>query len=379
MIREPSTPRENWRERCEAVGFGFHSIDGIYWDETARYRFTATQIETLEKASAECYRICMEAATHIIEKERFAELAIPESAWALIRESWEADAPSLFGRFDFAWTGVGEPKLLEFNADTPTGLVEASVAQWHWLEDMLPQLGANADQFNSLHEKLIAQWQWMRSENFIPQRLHFTCVGDHEEDEGNLDYLRDTAMQAGIEALPIAVENIGWREDGVFVDETDAPIEALFKLYPWEWMLGDTFGDNLRRTRMRIIEPAWKMVLANKGLLPILWELFPNHPNLLKASFNALDIVGDVVKKPLLSREGGNVEMTVSGQKISADGDYGAEGFVYQQYAPIPCYDGHYATVGAWIVGDEPAGIGVREDATPITMNTSQFVPHYFI
>jgi glutathionylspermidine synthase len=379
VIREASTPRDDWRKKCEDIGFSFHSIDGVYWDETARYRFTADQIDVLERGSAECYRICMEAAAHIIERERFTELGIPEIAWDLIRESWNSDAASLFGRFDFVYDGSGPPKLLEFNADTPTGLVEASVAQWHWLEDMQGTLGRDADQFNSLHEKLIAQWQWLRNEGHVPGRMHFACVGDHEEDEGNLAYLRDTALQAGLETHALAMEQIGWRDDGVFVDENDAPIDALFKLYPWEWMLSDQFGDNLRRTRLTVVEPAWKMVLANKGLLPILWELFPDHPNLLLASFDRYKVLGDYVKKPLLSREGANVELYRGGEVIRADGEYGKEGFVYQQYAPVPCFDGHYTTVGAWIVGDEPAGIGLREDATPITMNTSQFVPHYFV
>ncbi len=381
MIRETSTPRVGWQKRCEDAGFSFHSLDGWYWDEALRYRFTAEQIDTLERASAECYRVCMEAAAHIIEKERFAELAIPEFAWDLIRESWNADAPSLFGRFDFAYTGEGEPKMLEFNADTPTGLVESSVAQWHWLEDLVGnQLPANADQFNSLHEKLIAQWQWMNAEGHLTDHVHFACIGDHEEDEGNLSYLRDTAIQAGIATSQLAVESIGWDDTAkIFVDAEDRQIETLFKLYPWEWMLADDFGAKLRQTRVRMIEPAWKMVLANKGLLPIVWALFPNHKNLLLASRHETQVLGNRVKKPLLSREGANVEMFVDGQIIRADGEYGEEGFVYQQYAPIPRFGERYATVGAWIVGDQPAGIGIREDATQITMNTSQFVPHYFV
>jgi glutathionylspermidine synthase len=382
MKREASEERDGWRQEFEGLGFSFHSIDGVYWDETARYAFTAEQIDTLEQASAECYRICMETAAHIIEKERFAELAIPESMWSMIRESWDDDSPSLFGRFDFAYTGVGEPTLLEFNADTPTGLVESSVAQWVWLEGMikLGRLPGNADQFNSLHEKLIAQWKWLKRENFLPDHLHFTCVGDHEEDEGNLSYIRDTAMQAGIDTSQLAVEVIGWSDAGFFVDEAGARIEGLFKLYPWEWMLADSFGEHIRKTKMRWIEPPWKMVLANKGVLPILWELFEGHKNLVPASFHAHQILGDRVKKPLLAREGSNIELFRNGEVFRTDDQgYGAEGFVYQQYAPIAKYGDRYATIGAWIVGDEPAGIGIREDATPITMNTSQFLPHYFL
>jgi glutathionylspermidine synthase len=69
----------------------------------------------------------------------------------LIREAWAAQPPSLYGRFDLAWSGTGPPKLLEYNADTPTSLVEAAVAQWYWLEQVHP----GGDQFNSLHERLV--------------------------------------------------------------------------------------------------------------------------------------------------------------------------------------------------------------------------------
>jgi glutathionylspermidine synthase len=44
----------------------------------------------------------------------------------------------------------------------------------------------------------------------------------------------------------------------------------------------------------------------------------------------------------------------------------------------LPEFVGRYPVIGAWIVGDEPAGIGIREDDTPITRNTSRFIPHYF-
>jgi glutathionylspermidine synthase len=153
---------------------------------------------------------------------------------------------------------------------------------------------------------------------------------------------------------------------------------VLCKLYPWEWLAGEDFGPHLVASSLRVIEPAWKMLLSNKGLLPILWELFPDHPNLLPAYFEPGRIRGDYVEKPLLSREGANVVIHRGGQTIAADGEYGEEGRIYQAYAPIPRFGDDYVTVGAWIVGDEPAGIGLREDASPITRNTSRFVPHYF-
>ena len=153
----------------------------------------------------------------------------------------------------------------------------------------------------------------------------------------------------------------------------------LAKLYPWEWLAADAFGAHLLEARIRVLEPAWKMLLSNKGLLPILWELFPQHENLLPASFTPGAIGGDYVEKPLLSREGANVSIHHGGATIAAPGDYGGEGSICQAYVPIPRFGDDYVTIGSWVVGDEPAGIGLREDQSEITRNTSRFVPHYFV
>ena len=76
-------------------------------------------------------------------------------------------------------------------------------------------------------------------------------------------------------------------------------------------------------------------------------RLYPNHPLLLPASFERHKVLGDYVKKPLLSREGANVEIYKGGEIIRADGTYGEEGFVYQQYTPIPSFEGNFVTIGS--------------------------------
>jgi glutathionylspermidine synthase len=380
MIREDVTPRPNWRADCEEIGFSYHSIDGTYWDESRCYRFTAEEIDVLEAAAGELHARCKDAVEHIVTRNRFDRLAIPVPWRDRVARSWRAKDLSLFGRFDFAFDGTGPPKLLEYNADTPTALLEASVAQWRWLEQKIRPGNRDADQFNSLHEKLIASWRAFAVTWSEGTPVHFTCVADSEEDCGNLDYLRDVATQGGIDARFIAIEDIGWDATaGVFVDNADEQIRVLCKLYPWEWLAAETFGPHLLTSSLRVIEPAWKMLLSNKGLLPILWELFPGHPNLLPAYFDAGRIAGDYVQKPLLSREGANVTIHHAGSTIAAGGEYGEEGYIYQGYAPIARFGDDYVTIGAWIIGDEPAGIGLREDKSPITRNTSRFVPHYFI
>lgn len=373
MVRQPSTPRADWRARCESVGFDFHTIDGTYWDESVCYRFDADGIDALEAATGALHELCLAACDHAITHRRLDEFAIPRSFQPLVERSWREREPSLFGRFDLAWTGSGPPKMLEYNADTPTALLEASVVQWHWMEEARP----GADQFNSIHEALIERWGGLGLA--ANRTLHFACAGESIEDTGNTEYLRDTALQAGLSTAFVAIEQLGWSAAlGRFVDLDDQPIDALFKLYPWEWLAGESFGAHLLEDRCRLIEPAWKMVLSNKAILALLWELFPGHPNLLPAFRDPARISGDYVRKPLLSREGANVSLRRAAGALATEGGYGAEGYVYQAYTPLYAQDGRHAVIGSWIVGDRAVGIGIREDDSPITSNGSRFVPHYF-
>lgn len=368
MRREALTPRRNWQARCEEAGFHFHSMGGTYWDESACYRFSEAQIDRLEAVAAEMHGLCLAAADAAVRDGRLGEFAIPEPFRELVAQSWREREPTLYGRFDFSWDGEGDPKLLEYNADTPTALLEASVVQWHWLEDVKQ----GADQFNSLHEKLIARWKAIGSGS-----LHLACAKDSEEDFGTTEYLRDCALQAGWDARPLFIEDLGW-DGGRFLDLEEEPVETLFKLYPWEWLAREDFGAHLLARPAAIIEPAWKMLLSNKALLVLLWEMNYGHRNLLPAYFTPQRFGADYVRKPLLSREGANVTIRSRGVVREQPGGYGGEGFVYQGIAPLPVFDGHYPVMGAWIVGDEPAGLGIREDDSPITRNTSRFIPHYF-
>ena len=378
MRRELLTPRSGWQSEMESIGFHYHSIDGTYWDESRCYAFSESEIDQLESATAELHQMALNAAQQVVGSQRYEEFAIPAEWVPAIEQSWNAyrsDQPggfTLFGRMDLSYDGASPPKLLEYNADTPTACLEASVAQWQWLQ----AARRDADQFNSLHEKLIDAWRTLRAAS-EETRLHFAAVSESQEDWGNLDYLRDTAIQAGWQTFALPVERIGWNGTK-FVDEFNVPIERLVKLYPWEWLVREDFGAALPTSTMQVVEPAWKMLLSNKAILVVLWELYPEHPNLLPAYYESAPLGSKYVKKPKLAREGANISV-VDGPEVQAtDGDYGAEGFVYQAVAPLPRFEEDFALIGSWIVGDKPAGIGVREDVSPITRNTSRFVPHYF-
>ena len=377
MQRIEIAPRPEWERRVEEVALVYHTSEGRpYWNESAYYAFSAAQVDVLEAATNDLHEMCLAAVQHVIDRDLFARLGIPPHAVPLIRRTWDEEPPSIYGRFDFSWSGHGAPKMLEYNADTPTSLLEAGVVQWYWLQDALP----GRDQFNSIHERLIRTWGELRPYLRGPV-LHFASL-DEPEDLVTVSYLRDTAEQAGIAPRHLPVERIGFhREWGTFVDEEERPIDALFKLYPWEWMVHEAFGPHLGTAGTEWMEPAWKMVLSNKGILAVLWELFPGHPNLLPAYFEEYLLDGrDYVRKPLLSREGANVAIRrVFEPGFETGGDYGEEGHVFQEYAPLPDFGGVRPVIGAWIIGQEAAGIGIRESDGPVTDNTSRFVPHALV
>jgi glutathionylspermidine synthase len=383
MRRVAAPTRANWQSKVEAAGLTWHTPGQPYWNESAFYQFTAREVDTLEAATNELGQMSLAAAQHVIDNKLYAQMGIPASAVPLVETSWEAEPPSLYGRFDLAYCGNGPPKLLEYNADTPTSLLEAAVAQWYWLEDTYPRSG----QFNSIHDRLIALWTEL-APSLPGGRIDFCSMNDLE-DQMTVAYLLDTAQQAGLAASMFPIDEIGWDgakfvapDDGVNDTLYDKPLGAVFKLYPWEWMVREEFGAHLGASGVIWVEPAWKMLLSNKGLLPVLWKLYPHHPNLLEASWDAPDAGRAWVRKPLLGREGANVTLHLPARDFETTGDYGEEGFVYQDMAPLKTFDGKYPVIGSWVIGhregDAAAGIGIRESDIPITTNLSQFVPHLF-
>jgi len=323
--------------------------------------------------------MCLDIVDSAVDSEEtLTRLAIPPTMWNFVRESWKGGDATLYGRFDFAYDGKSPAKMYEFNADTPTSLYESAYFQWNWLEDAREMgiVRRDADQFNLIQEKLI---ETLASYN-ITTPMHFACVTGSPEDLATVHYLRDCAEQAGIATRHIYIEDIGVDSGGQLVDMENAPIRHLFKLYPWEHMVRDAFGQYLPKCDTQFFEPPWKMILSNKGILPLLWERFPNHPNLLPAWFHdpyTRAPYGDYVLKPIFSREGANIRAFRNyEQKLATPGEYGNEGHVGQLLCPPPCIDGNGPVIGSWVVNNTACGMGIREDDGPVTGNLSRFVPH---
>jgi len=375
MKRITIAARPNFKEKLEALSFEFHSLENTYWNENAFYSFTMDEVNLIEKATNSLWEMSLAVVQHVIDNNLYEKLNINPNIIPLIKRSWDEEEPSFYGRFDLALDDRGIPKMLEFNADTPTSLYEGSAVQWHWLNEVFP----GKDQFNSIHEKLMGYFDGC-VEYFNHETVYFACVSDSIEDYTTVEYIRDIASQAGVKTKFILMEDIGWnRIRKCFVDLEDQPIKNIFKLYPWEWLSNEEFGKNILVDKMNCkwIEPAWKSILSNKGILPIFWELFPDSPYLLPCYYDTPNGMTSYVEKPIYSREGANVAIYTDGKLGDfTEGEYGEEGYIYQQYVKLPNFDGNHAVIGSWVIDQQSAGIGIRESDNMITNNFSRFVPH---
>ena len=373
MKRAAIKPRWFWRTKLTRAGAAsWNDLCRGSWNESACYELSAAEIETLRNAARLLHGMYSTALDAVAQNGWWARLGLSALMGEQVATSWARRDKALMGRFDLAWDGQSPPKLLEYNADTPMSLTEASLGQRAWHQEVCPESG----QWNDIHPALVKAWR-----DLPAARIHFAGCLWAGEDALTLKYLAKTAREAGKGTTVMQLKDIGWhRKKARFVDASRAPIECLYKLYPWEWLWAEQFAAHLPGCCQMFIEPVWKLGWNSKGMLPVLWELFPDHPNLLFATDEPERIGSSYVKKPKLGREGANVEYVLNGDlSDKRAGPYGTAGFVFQALAPAAPFNGRTATLGVWVIGDEPCGLGIREDTRPIIHGSSPFVPHRIV
>jgi glutathionylspermidine synthase len=367
-------PRADWQARVEALGLRapFLADGRPYWVEERGYAIDKAQIDLLYDAAAELEKLCLEAVDRVVQHDLFDRFDLSPLAARLAGDSWDRRARNLIGRFDLAFVPGEPPKLLEYNADGAVALVEAARCQAEWRDDH----AAGALQWNEIEAHLRAAWQGLG----LPRLpAHFAGLKDDDEADATLDWLAETARAAQIDARRIDLDEIGW--DGEkFLDLDGQAVRTLVKIYPWCWLARDDFARHMEFAGTIALEPAWRMLLADKRMLALLWEMFPGHPNLLPASLDALP--GPCVAKPALGRDGrgvrlhaqGGAEPPTGGDVIEADADEGP--LVWQEMAPTAAIDGKHLIAGVWCVASQPSGLGLRESDGAFVGGDARFVPH---
>ncbi|EAH9284426.1 glutathionylspermidine synthase family protein [Campylobacter upsaliensis] len=371
----------------ESIGFSWHTDeDGSDYLDNKLICVSKNEANAYYEAANELYDMFVAAAQNVIDNDRFDELGIPFNLIDAIKMSWENEVHwHLYGRFDFAGGLDGKPiKLIEFNADTPTSLFESATLQWAMLKQN------NLDehlQFNSIYESLMDNFKRLITldgsveefeEHYRGWKILFSSVAGNKEEELTTKLLAHIAKDAGFECDFAYVDEVEFGEEGIFKNGVN--YEYWFKLIPWEEIaieegeLAMLLTQIMRNQKAIILNPAYTLLFQSKGILKILWELYPNHPLLLESSCEPLQ-GKDFVKKPMFGREGANISIVKDDVKLQENiGPYGNNKMIYQQYYELNSNENEYYQAGVFFAY-EGCGLGFRKGGLIID-NASKFVGH---
>ena len=347
-------------ELLEKVGFSWHH-DGEeeYLVKEQLLELTQEEAEAYANATDELYGMYEKGAEYVIEHKLFDALDIPQTLIPQIKKSWQEDRDKhLYGRFDLSGGIDSKPiKLIEFNADTATLLFESCVVQAMLFEYNNLQ---KSEQFNKIYEAISAKFSKIaKSKKGAYSPFVFTSVEGIAEEEVTTKLLEDMAKDAGLLTTYSTLEDI----------DLNTEYDFFFKLYPWEDM--EEFESNAMTT---MINPTYTLLYQSKGMLAILYKLFPESPYLLETSFEPLK--QKYVRKRMFGREGANIEIVENNKALlSTDGEYEQYKSVYQEYTPfVRDTEGLYYQAGVFY-SDYACGLGFRR-GREILDNMSQYLGH---
>jgi glutathionylspermidine synthase len=377
----------------EELGFTWHTDeDGSKYVSDALVQISSEQAEAYYTATNEIYDMYVEAAEYVIENELFFDLGIPFNLVDAIKKSWENDVHwHIYGRFDLAGGMDGEQiKLIEFNADTPTGLFETALLQWA----LLKHNNMDEDsQFNNVYEaisnnfkRLITLFDELETfdERYDNWKILFSSIAGNDEEEATTKLLQQMATDAGFNTSFEYLENTHFDEDGIY-DADENKYEYWFKLYPWEDIAHDepelatTLTNIMDSQEAIILNPAYTLLFQSKGMLKILYDLFPDSPYLLQTSFEPLQGVKQV-EKAVFGREGANTKIIGSdGTTIEqTDGPYDNYKKVYQKYVDFPKDSNGDKYQAGVFFAYEACGMSFRKGGE-VMDNMSKFVGHVIV
>ncbi|QFR43643.1 glutathionylspermidine synthase family protein [Sulfurimonas xiamenensis] len=378
-------------EQLEELGFTWHTdSDNSKYISESLVQITTDEAQAYYNAANELYDMYVQAAEYVIENNLFFELGIPFNLIDAIKKSWENDVHwHIYGRFDLAG-GIDEKpiKLLEFNADTPTSLFETALLQWALLKENAMD---ESKQFNSVYEAIQQNFKRVITlfddtelfdKRYDGWKILFSSIYGNEEEEATTRLLQQIATDAGFNTGFEYLENVKFDENGIF-DRDDNQYEYWFKLYPWEDIAVDepelaTILTNIMQNQSAIIlNPAYTLLFQSKGMLKILYDLFPDSPYLLKTSFEPLEGVKHV-EKSVFGREGANIKIFSADKKLlnQQDGPYGNYKKVYQEYVELNMDESGAKYQAGVFFAYEACGLSFRK-GSEIMNNMSKFVGHF--
>lgn len=349
------------------------------------------EVQSYKNAANELYEMFEKAAQHVIDNNLWEVAGIPENAIEVITHSWRNRDlhPHLYGRFDLSGVIDGKgAKLIEFNADTATVLPESVVIQ---REQLLANKMDPSKQFNDTFKNVREQFKKLMALHPDREPTILISTLGHEEDYLNADMIAQAAERAGMETLFAELQDVEFDpNEGIFArmkGDEYLLVDFWFKLIPWEFIafeepeLMDILTNLVLNDKVIILNPAYTMLFQSKAMLKILWDLYPNHPLLLKTTFSGDDFRRKeaYVSKVIYGREGSNITVfdPYGDTKEWNEGAYSKYPSVFQAYEQLPMdEDGDFYQAGVYFSG-QASGLSYRRRDGYIIDEDSEFIGHF--
>lgn len=356
------------------------SIKDKNGDPYQYFLMSESAAEEIKFATNELHSMYMHATDYVLQNEALLKkFCIPKQLWSRLKTSWDNRRNEMItGRFDFSMTEQGL-KVYEYNADSASCYMETGKIQKKWAKAFGVSEGRCSGQ--KLHGKLVEAWK----DSEIDGVLHIMLDHDSEENYHAL-FMKSALEEAGIECKVIrGTSTFRWNENREVIDSEGEPIKWVWKTWAWETAL-DIIRENERSDKpsladallgkdVLVFEPFWTLIPSNKAILPVLWKLYPNHPYLLKSSF---ELTNDLIKtgyvqKPIVGRCGANIKIIKAGNNYSHEtkGQFSDRDQIYQELFPLQKIDGDNIQIQSFTVSGFYAGSGVRVDPSPIIVSGS--------
>ncbi len=363
-----------------------------------RFGIIARSIEMeLRHASEELHQMFMHATDRVLEDdERLRRFAIPEVLWPRIRRSWaNRRQETVTGRFDFCLTPRHGLKLYEYNTDSAACHMEAGRVQGAFLRHHRVELGRDAG--GELTAALVAAWRRLAEDGPI----HLLVDPSAPDELYHALYMRATMRAAGI-TCPLITDLGTLKRDpqtAIVRDAEGLPVRRVWKTWAWETAFDELraelaggraparrrarpgglgLSDVLLDPEVLVYDPLWTVIPNNKAILPVLCELYPDSPWLLRSGYE-LDrdfLRRGHVAKPIVGRCGENVTLVDAETGISeaTEGRFGDRPRIYQELCPLPRIAGRWIQLSGFTVSGRYAGAVLRAEDTPIITGDSDVV-----
>ncbi len=385
-------------EAAYVAMMGGHKLASDAIDPHFYVRMSETAAAELKRATDELHALFMHATDYVLQDDaRLARFNIPRVLWPKIHQSWDNRRNQLItGRFDFTLSERGL-KVYEYNCDSASCHMECGKVQGLWADHYGCDEGR--DPGDRLYRMLVQSWQ----DSDVDGLLHI-LVDPNPEETYHALFMREALERAGIRTRIIErFDRLRWDMLGEIVDDEGNPVRWVWKTWAWETALdqirAECEGDAMRldsyrlgerraetprlvdvllRPEVMVYEPLWTLIPSNKAILPVLAELFPDHPYLLSTHYALNDELrhNGYVEKPIVGRCGSNIRMVGADADVieSSSGQFTDRDSIYQELFSLPVVGGLHVQMTTFSAAGKYAGSAVRVGSSPLIAGGSDLV-----